>query len=491
MTTEYAKLAPFVASLKEAKVLSIGDVMLDRFVQGSVDRISPEAPIPVLLADQETTMLGGAGNVARNLAALGVQALFVAVVGDDDSGRDISKLVSEQSEIDPIIIVEPGRQTTIKNRFFAGSQQLLRVDRESRIPISEAAQKQILEATDSFLDHATAAVISDYGKGMLPPALIAQLIKKIRAKGLPVIVDPKGSDYSLYAGATLVTPNRRELCKATGIDAHNDEEIVAAGRLLIEKSGVENVLATRSKDGMTLIASDGAVLHISAEAQDVFDVSGAGDTVAAMLAAALAVGAPMDAAVRLSNIAAGIVVSKVGTAVVRPAELTSALFRRDVSETDAKALGLDSAVERVETLRRRGKKIGFTNGCFDLLHPGHVSLLSQARANCDFLVVGLNSDASVRRLKGQERPVQNQASRATVLGSLSSVDMVVVFDEDTPMEIIRRLHPDILIKGADYTEDQVVGGELVRSWGGSIFLAQLIDGQSTTATISRMKNDEL
>ncbi|GHU05922.1 bifunctional protein HldE [Alphaproteobacteria bacterium] len=491
MTVKYAELASFVASLKGLSVLSIGDAMLDRFVQGTVDRISPEAPIPVLLANRETIMPGGAGNVARNLAALGARVPFIAVVGDDDAGHDISELVALQPEIDPVLVVEPGRKTTTKNRFFAGSQQLLRVDRESRQSVGEATQTQILEATDSFLSEAKAAVISDYGKGMLPPDLLARLIGKMKERGIPVVVDPKGSDYSLYRGATLVTPNLRELREATGMDAQSDEEIVAAGRRLIEKSGVENILVTRSKDGMSLIAASGAVLHIPTEAQDVFDVSGAGDTVAATLAAALAAGAPLDAAVRLSNIAAGIVVGKVGTAVVRPSELVSALFHHDALETDAKLSDLEGAAERIEAQRRMGKTIGFANGCFDLLHPGHISLLSQARSRCDFLVVGLNSDASVQRLKGPARPVQNQISRAMVLGALSFVDAVVVFDDDTPLETIRRLRPDLLVKGADYAEDQVIGGDLVKSWGGSVFLAQLLEGQSTTQTIQRMKPDGL
>lgn len=461
--------------------------MLDRFVYGSVDRVSPEAPIPVLFIERETAMLGGAGNVVRNLVALGAAPAFVSVVGDDIAGREVTRLVGEHGEIDPCIVVETGRQTTIKTRFFASHQQLLRADRESRTALTDTIRDQLLSRADKLLDKAGVMVLSDYGKGVLAAPVTAELIRRAKAKGKKIVVDPKGSDYTIYAGATIVTPNRKELFEATAMPVDSDEAVVAAARMLIDTCGLEAVLVTRSQDGMTLVTVDGQIHHLPAEAREVFDVSGAGDTVVATLAAAIASGASLLEGALLANVAAGIVVGKVGTAVAYAEEVIAALHHDDLTSGEAKIMcsGI-SAVGLVERWRRKGYKVGFTNGCFDLLHPGHVSLLTQARAACDKLVVGLNSDASVQRLKGPTRPVQSEASRATVLSSLSTVDLVVIFGEDTPLKLIETLRPDILVKGADYTIDKVVGAEQVQSWGGKVVLADLINGQSTTNTIKRM-----
>lgn len=461
--------------------------MLDRFVYGSVDRVSPEAPIPVLFIERETAMLGGAGNVVRNLVALGAAPAFVSVVGDDIAGREVTRLVGEHGEIDPCIVVETGRQTTIKTRFFASHQQLLRADRESRTALTDTIRDQLLSRADKLLDKAGVMVLSDYGKGVLAAPVTAELIRRAKAKGKKIVVDPKGSDYTIYAGATIVTPNRKELFEATTMPVDSDEAVVAAARMLIDTCGLEAVLVTRSQDGMTLVTVDGQIHHLPAEAREVFDVSGAGDTVVATLAAAIASGASLLEGALLANVAAGIVVGKVGTAVAYAEEVIAALHHDDLTSGEAKIMcsGI-SAVGLVERWRRKGYKVGFTNGCFDLLHPGHVSLLTQARAACDKLVVGLNSDASVQRLKGPTRPVQSEASRATVLSSLSTVDLVVIFGEDTPLKLIETLRPDILVKGADYTIDKVVGAEQVQSWGGKVVLADLVNGQSTTNTIKRM-----
>ncbi len=461
--------------------------MLDRFVYGSVDRVSPEAPIPVLFIERETAMLGGAGNVVRNLVALGAAPAFVSVVGDDIAGREVTRLVGEHGEIDPCIVVETGRQTTIKTRFFASHQQLLRADRESRTALTDTIRDQLLSRADKLLDKAGVMVLSDYGKGVLAAPVTAELIRRAKAKGKKIVVDPKGSDYTIYAGATIVTPNRKELFEATTMPVDSDEAVVAAARMLIDTCGLEAVLVTRSQDGMTLVTVDGQVHHLPAEAREVFDVSGAGDTVVATLAAAIASGASLLEGALLANVAAGIVVGKVGTAVAYAEEVIAALHHDDLTSGEAKIMcsGI-SAVGLVERWRRKGYKVDFTNGCFDLLHPGHVSLLTQARAACDKLVVGLNSDASVQRLKGPTRPVQSEASRATVLSSLSTVDLVVIFGEDTPLKLIETLRPDILVKGADYTIDKVVGAEQVQSWGGKVVLADLVNGQSTTNTIKRM-----
>lgn len=484
--TEISALVERVDGLKGTSVLCIGDAMLDRFVYGAVDRISPEAPIPVLCIERETAMLGGAGNVVRNLVALGAAPAFVAVVGDDDAGREVGRLLGEHDDIDPCLVVENGRQTTIKTRFFASSQQLLRADRETKAPLTSLSRDQVLARSDRLIASSGAVVLSDYGKGVLSDPVVAELIARASAQGKPVIVDPKGTDFSKYRGATLLTPNRKELHEATGLPTDSDEAVVVAARLLIDTCGIHAVLVTRSQDGMSLITATGEIDHLPAEAREVFDVSGAGDTVIATLAAAVASGATLLEGARIANVAAGIVVGKVGTAVAYAAEVVSALHHDEILSAETKVLGMDSAREVVERWHRKGHKVGFTNGCFDLLHPGHVSLLGQAKGACDRLVVGLNSDASVGRLKGPTRPVQSEAARATVLASLASVDLVVIFGEDTPLELIRSLKPDVLVKGADYTVDTVVGATDVMEWGGKVVLANLVAGQSTTNTLKKM-----
>ena len=460
--------------------------MLDRFVYGEVERISPEAPIQVLRVRRESAMLGGAGNVVRNLVALGAQAHFLAAVGDDAAGREVTGLIGEQKGVEPVIVVESDRQTTIKTRFFAANQQLLRVDRETSDPLSESGRERIRMSASKLYAEVGAVTLSDYGKGVLIAPLLRALIEAAVAAKKPVLVDPKGADYSIYRGATVVTPNRKELHEATRMPVGNDDEIVAAARHLIAECGIANVLVTRSQDGMTLVTAKGLAHHLPAEAREVFDVSGAGDTVVAVMAAAIASGAPALEAARLANVAAGIVVGKVGTAVITSDELVAGLHHSDIQAGEAKLVSIEGAMAQVERWRRKGLRVGFTNGCFDLLHPGHVSLVTQARAACDRLVVGLNSDASVKRLKGAARPVQHEAARATVLASLAGVDLVVIFDEETPERLIKTLHPDVLVKGADYTIDKVVGADLVTGWGGTVVLAELAPGHSTTATIARM-----
>ncbi|MTJ81194.1 MAG: D-glycero-beta-D-manno-heptose-7-phosphate kinase [Telmatospirillum sp.] len=484
--TDHSILADSVNALRQARVLCVGDVMLDQFVYGDVDRISPEAPIPVLRVRRETAMLGGAGNVVRNLCSLGARTHFVSLVGDDMAGREVVTLVGSHPEVDPALVVETGRQTTIKTRFSAGSQQLLRADRETTVALAPESLSAVLDRALGLMDKVGAVVLSDYGKGVLGAEVVRKLIERANEADRPVVVDPKGSDYSVYAGATLVTPNRKELHEATGMPVDGDDAIVAAARHLIETCGIRNVLVTRSQDGMTLLTRDGEVHHLPAEAREVFDVSGAGDTVVAAMAAAIATGTPLTDAARLANVAAGIVVGKVGTAVVYVSDLLSALLSRDLVGDEVKIQAREAAADQVARWRHKGRKVGFTNGCFDLLHPGHISLLNQARAQCDCLVVGLNSDQSVKRLKGDSRPVQTEISRATVLASLTAVDLVVIFDEDTPRELIAALHPDVLVKGADYTIDKVVGADLVQGWGGRVVLAELAAGHSTTATIARM-----
>lgn len=486
--TDPSTLAADVEKLTGAKVLVIGDLMLDRFIYGRADRISPEAPIPVLRMDHAESMLGGAGNVVRNLSALGASTAFLTVVGDDDAGRDVTRLVADAKRTEPFLLVERGRQTTIKTRYFAAGQQLLRADQETTAPAEEQTRRTLVDLARDLLRDYGVMVLSDYGKGVLDRELTAELLALAAEAGRPVIVDPKGDDYSRYSGATLVTPNKRELAEATRQPVDGDENVVATAAGLIRESGVANVLVTRSQEGMTFVSTDGSATHLPAEAREVFDVSGAGDTVVATLAAAVSAGIDWIDASRLANTAAGIVVGKVGTAAVYANELTAALHHQDIAAAEAKVLDRQALVEQVSRWRRVGLKVGFTNGCFDLLHPGHVTLLRKARAACDRLIVGLNSDASVKRLKGPERPVQTEAARSAVLSSLAAVDVVTIFGEDTPLELITALRPDLLVKGADYSVDQVVGADVVQSAGGQVLLVDLEAGHSTTAIIDRSKS---
>ena len=479
-------LAVHLDALTGAPVLVVGDVMLDRFVYGTVERISPEGPIPVLRIERQAAMLGGAGNVLRNLAAAGARTTFVAAVGEDGAGQEVQDLVAAKVGVASRMVVDPGRPTSIKERYIASGQQLLRADRETRAPLSAAGAAALLEAAKGALGQVAAVVLSDYGKGVLQPETLAELIAAARAAGRPVVVDPKGLDYGLYRGADLVTPNRRELQDASGLPTASDADVEAACRALIATSGVKGVLATRSESGMTLVLAAGEIHHFPTEAREVFDVSGAGDTVVALLGAALAGGVAVAEAARLANLAAGIVVAKAGTAVAQRGEILRAIHASDLHTAGAKVVDLDSLLDRVALWRGQGLRVGFTNGCFDLLHPGHIALLRQARAACDRLIVGLNSDGSVRALKGPGRPVQGEAARATVIAAQTGVDQVVVFSEETPFELIERIRPDVLVKGADYSLDQVVGAELVRGYGGRVLLAELAPGHSTSDTLRRL-----
>lgn len=487
MMGDVSNLGAVIDGWQNSTVLCIGDVMLDRFVYGSVTRISPEAPIPVLRVGRETLMLGGAGNVARNIGAIGAAVTFVSVIGDDAAGRKIAGLLADEPGVQPHLLTEPDRITTEKTRFIAESHQLLRADLETTAAITPATEQALLDVCAARMAECGVVVLSDYGKGVLTPDLVRRLIALARQAGKPVIVDPKGRDFSHYRGAALVTPNRSELAAVTGMPVDSDDAAVAAARHLIAASGIERVLVTRSEDGMTLVDGGGQADQIPATAREVFDVSGAGDTVVAVLSAGLSAGASLGDAARLANAAAGIVVGKVGTAVIHPEELRRELMDEQSGHDHAKVVSLSEALALIAGWRRAGQTVGFTNGCFDLLHPGHVSLLAQARGACDRLIVGLNSDASVSRLKGPERPVQNEVARATVLASLASVDLVVLFTEDTPLELIRAIRPDVLVKGADYTIDTVVGADVVQSYGGRIMLAGLVPEQSTTRLVQRMR----
>jgi len=488
ITQESADFVAQVEALRQSQVLCIGDLMLDTFVEGTVERISPEAPIPVLRIKNESVMPGGVGNVARNLSALGAGVHLISVVGNDEAGKKLRRLFNEVESVLPHLLEAKGRQTTIKTRYIAGGQQILRSDRESTSEVTYGLQDVIFSLAKEALNACGAVVLSDYQKGVLSPEVIKKIIALAGKSNKPVIIDPKGRDFSRYRGASLLTPNLNELATATNLPVGEDKEVAQAANKLMESCGIASVLATRGAEGLTIVrgAKGSQPEHFPAMAREVSDVSGAGDTVVATLAAALSVGHDLSAAAQLANVAAGIVVGKAGTAVVHSSELLGALRHKDLQPGEAKIVSLSDALERTSRWRRKKLKIGFTNGCFDLLHPGHISLLEQSRAACDRLVVGLNSDDSVVRLKGESRPVQSESARETVLASLACVDLVVVFSEDTPIKLIEVLRPDVLVKGADYDIEAVVGADIVQGYGGKVLLADLSPGYSTSSTIEKL-----
>ncbi len=487
-------LAKLISKFSNARILCVGDLMLDNFIDGDVTRISPEAPIPILSINSEISLLGGVGNVARNLSSLGASCHLIASLGNDDAAVEINELIDKLPMVSSDLKICNDRPTSVKNRYMANGQQLLRVDNERIAPLDKNIADDIIKISIKALDNSDILILSDYGKAVLSNDVIHQLIMAANARKIPVIIDPKGSDYNKYRGADLITPNKHELSVASNMIVDCDDNIIAACQYLIETCGITSVLATRSEQGMSLISSLGKtaskveITHLEAKTREIFDVSGAGDTVVAVMAVAMAVGANLPIAAQVANNAAGIVVGKIGTAVVYPSEILLANHKNIWQAGEDKIMLRAAAIDRVAGWRRKGYKIAFTNGCFDLLHPGHISLINQAKSNCDKLILGLNSDQSVRRLKGDSRPVQNETSRATVLASLSNVDMVVIFGEDTPLELICDLKPNILVKGADYSFDQVVGAKEVTSWGGKVVLANLLDGQSTSNTIEKINN---
>ena len=479
-------LADVVRRFADARVLVLGDVMLDRYVSGTASRLSPEAPIPVLRPKSNRATLGGAANVALNVAALGGQVSLVGVIGDDAAGAEVTRLLAASTAIVPHLVIAAGRPTTAKTRFMVGVHQLLRLDEETTTTIDQATLAAVLHHFAEALRTADVVVLSDYAKGVLSDSVLNAALAQARSLGRMVIADPKRADFAAYRGATVLTPNQHEVRGATHIEATDDMQAEQAGRRALDDSGCEAILVTRSEKGITLVRRDQPALHFPTRAREVADVSGAGDTLVAALAVALAAKASLPEAAMLANITAGISVGKQGTATVSREELLGVLHLDELVATDRKVTTRTEAIQRIAAWRAQGQRIGFANGCFDLIHPGHVRLLTEARARCDRLIVALNTDASVKRLKGPSRPLQNETARATVMASLAPVDLVVLFDEDTPLELIQAFRPDVLVKGADYSIDQVVGADLVQSWGGTVLLVELQQGHSTSGTIKRM-----
>lgn len=462
----------------QGSVLVAGDIMLDRYWYGGTSRISPEAPVPVVKVNHTEERVGGAGNVALNISALGCAASLVSIVGDDRDGETLLKKL-ESAGIRCGFEMSSGKPTITKHRVLSRNQQLLRMDFEEAYERQEVAG--VNSRVVSMLADSRVLVLSDYAKGALVDPGV--LIDAANEKGIPVLVDPKGADFERYKRATLLTPNLHELETVVGI-CKGEAELAAKGEQLIKELGLEAMLVTRGEQGMTLLRSNVAPLHLPARAREVFDVTGAGDTVIATLAASMAAGIPLSESVALANIAAGIVVAKVGTATVSGPELRRAIMKEQGSERgvlNAEQLALDLADARAQ-----GETIVFTNGCFDILHAGHVGYLEEARKLGSRLVVAINGDASVKRLKGEGRPINPVERRMAVLAGLEVVDWVTWFDGDTPEELLKQLRPDVLVKGGDYSPADVVGKDIVEAYGGTVAVLGFLDDCSTTAIVKKV-----
>ncbi len=487
-------LVKLVKAMSGLRILVAGDLMLDAFVYGDVERISPESPVPVLNIRSEDMMLGGAGNVLSNLCALGAKPSIFALVGEDADGELAIDIAKKMGADISGILKDSSRPTTRKTRYLARHQQLLRTDFEKTHPLSADLESALLTAVEKPIKGAGAVVLSDYGKGVLTPAMLQKIIAVAKRAGIPVLVDPKGRDYAIYAGADIVTPNRKELAEATGAAGlKGDSEIVAAASRVIDLCDIACVIATRSEDGMSVICQGKEPLHLKTRAREVFDVSGAGDTVIATIAAAIAAGADIETAAVLSNIAGGIAVSKVGTSPVRTEEMLHAIEGNFEGPHTAPFCTAEQALEQIKRWRAQGLKVGLTNGCFDILHAGHVRYLNEARGRCDKLIVAINRDESVKLLKGPSRPVNSEEARASVLGALGCVDMVISFgasragEDNTPSALVAMLQPDIFFKGGDYTEEQLPESKIVRAYGGEVAIMGMLEGFSTTAILAKSR----
>ncbi|MBB2201140.1 D-glycero-beta-D-manno-heptose 1-phosphate adenylyltransferase [Gluconacetobacter tumulisoli] len=488
MTT--TPIADILLAMSDRRLLVIGDVMLDRFIYGSTERVSPEAPSLVLAARRQEQMLGGAANVAVNVAGLGGKCRLLGVCGDDAVAQELRDEIARFPNIVADLVCDPGRSTTIKTRFINPqyNTHLLRLDWEHAVPASGQELEEITRRALAALPETDVVIFSDYLKGVLQPPLMAAVTAAAQARGIPVVVDPKGRDFSRYRGATVIAPNLHEVGVALDrVIPQDDAEVERAAAEIAERSGVAAICVKRSQGGVQLIEKGMTQARFPTLARRVIDVSGAGDTLVAAFAMALAAGADLGGATRIANAAAGVVVAKSGTASASVEELGELLLQRHEHHVSPKIFtGVRTLRDQVAAWQEEGLVVGFTNGCFDLLHPGHIFTLTEARNRVDRLVLALNTDASVQRLKGMSRPVQNETARMTVAAALEAIDAVILFGEDTPLELISQLRPNVLLKGGDYKPETVVGRDLVESYGGRVELIDYLPNTSTTAMIRRM-----
>ena len=473
----------------ELRVLVIGDIMLDRYIWGRVQRISPEAPVPVLKVSGENLSPGGAANVAVNLKSLGAQVELFGIIGRDYEGE---KLIDQLKQIDidsKGIIYDLERQTTTKTRLIAESQHIARVDREETFPISNDLKKKLInlfkKSVEEQIPHGI--IISDYTKGTINKDLSIEIIRFANEKGIFVVVDPKGMDFSKYKGANVLTPNQREAEEMCGFPIEDEDTLKKAVENLIKETDADGVLITRGKRGISFSARGSDVKTIPSNAKEVFDVTGAGDTVISTFTLAFLSSNSWEDSIKIANQAAGIVVSRIGTATVTQGDLLD-YFGNEKYSLSSKMPSRELLSSTISRLREKGEKIVFTNGCFDIFHIGHLKLLKEAKKLGDVLVVGINNDESVRRLKGEGRPLISENDRAHIIAALDCVDYIVLFKEDNPAELIEILKPDILVKGSDYTPDKVIGREFVESYGGRVCIIPIVEGISTTYLVNKIKN---
>ncbi len=483
------RLNELLGAARGKRVLCIGDLMLDRFVYGEVSRISPEAPVAILRQSRDVSMPGGAGNVARNLVSLGLKVTLAGVAGRDAEGDALLASLEDLGVATDAVIRDGARPTTLKTRFVAGGQQMLRVDSEESRALDAAPEAALETAVLLAARSADLIVVSDYAKGALTDRVLQAVTQAAAARGVRIIADPKGQNFARYGAVDVLKPNAGELASAFGVAAKTDLEIEAALDLARTNLPARGIVVTRAARGMSFVEANTGVQHRAGRAREVYDVSGAGDTSLAALALGLIGGATLGEAVDFALAASGVAVGKSGTATVTDTELIAALEESGRLQ-NAGAVDLFEARNLIVAWREAGHSIGFTNGCFDILHPGHVRVLEEAKAHCGRLIVGLNSDASVRRLKGSTRPVNTVEARARVLAGLSAVDAVVVFEEDTPLDLVTALQPDLIVKGGDYSRESVVGADVVTARGGRVLIVPTLEGHSTTAMIARSRADE-
>jgi D-beta-D-heptose 7-phosphate kinase / D-beta-D-heptose 1-phosphate adenosyltransferase len=492
-----ADLIELVEKIGRPRVLVVGDVMLDRYIWGDAERISQEAPVILLRADKREERLGGASSVATMLKALQADVSLVGVTGNDADGTRLREILDELEVEHVGVALDKKRPTTVKERYIGRAQhkhpqQMLRVDFETREPVKNEVEASLCRSIEIEAGSADLILISDYDKGVCTPRIMVTAIAAAKSRGIRIIADPiRGSDYTKYRGLSSMTPNRLEAGMATGRNVESHEEALAAARQLRDDLQLEAGIVTLDKDGMALVHSDGTEAIYPTRPRQVYDITGAGDMVMSVLGLALAAGADYASAIRLANVAGGLEVEKVGVATVTREEILNDLIHSpaaaDPHAAFTKLRVLSRLLPELQARRRLGQRIAFTNGCFDILHSGHVQYLNEARAQADCLVVGLNTDAGVRGLKGPGRPINSEDARAAVLAGLTAVDFLVLFDEATPMELIRAIKPEVLVKGADYRKEQVVGADLVESYGGRVHLAGLREGYSTSKLIQQMR----
>jgi D-beta-D-heptose 7-phosphate kinase/D-beta-D-heptose 1-phosphate adenosyltransferase len=496
MSETLAQLADTIPALVKARVLVVGDLMLDHYVHGAVNRMAPEAPVPILAATKDTYIAGGAAGVVANIGGLGARASVLGVVAADSAGDKMQALMQAAGADTNNLTIVSDRPSIVKMRFVKGDELLLRTDYEKAAPLSAADEKKLIGNIPAALKGCGAVIMSDYGKGVLTASVMEAVIKAAQQMNIPVLVDPKGKDFTIYHGADFVTPNAKELGEATNMPTTTEDEVLKAALHLINTAGIKTVIAKRSEHGVMVVTQDGKLLSLPATAKNVRGVAGAGDTVIATLATALAAGLPVDQAVTIANEAAGIIVAKPGTTPIEKEELQAVLSgqsaARDVFYEAPVHHDWTAARKQIDAWKAKGETVGFTNGCFDILHYGHVNYLNRARERCDRLVIGLNADASITRLKGAGRPVHEELSRGAVLAALGCVDMVVFFgadqaDDDKPVRLIDALHPDICFKGGDYKVEDLPEAKTVFAYGGQFEIMPMYEGHSTTSAIRKMQ----